>query len=108
MNLTGTIKKIGETQTFGSNGFAKRELWLTTTDGQYEQNICIEFHQDNVDYLDNKKVGEEVKCSLNLRGKIWENPNGEDRCFNSLVCWRIENANANSTTTKYTITTRGK
>ena len=30
MELKGTIKSIGQTQSFGDNGFRKRELVLTT------------------------------------------------------------------------------
>jgi len=30
MEITGKVKLIGETQTFGSNGFLKRELVVTS------------------------------------------------------------------------------
>ena len=38
MEVQGTIKVIGETQTFGAKGFRKREL-VITTDEQYPQSI---------------------------------------------------------------------
>ena len=41
MELQGTVKKIGETQTFAS-GFQKRELVLLTEE-QYPQPIQIDF-----------------------------------------------------------------
>ena len=41
MELQGTVKKIGETQTFAS-GFQKREMVLLT-DEQYPQPIQIDF-----------------------------------------------------------------
>ena len=44
MEIEGKVKLIGETQTFGSNGFRKREL-VVTTDEQYPQHIMIEFVQ---------------------------------------------------------------
>ena len=48
MEVIGKIKLINETQTFGSNGFRKREM-VVTTDEQYPQMILIEFIQDKVD-----------------------------------------------------------
>lgn len=68
MELTGTIKVINETQTFGERGFRKRELVLTTKE-EYPQDILIEFVQDKVDVLDNFGIGEEVTISINIRGK---------------------------------------
>ena len=51
MQVSGKIKLINETQTFGASGFRKRELVLTT-DEQYPQMLMIEFVQDKVDILD--------------------------------------------------------
>ena len=89
MEVIGKVKLIGEVQTFGSNGFRKREL-VVTTDEQYPQMIMIEFVQDKTDLLDNYKVGQEVKVSINLRGREWINPQGEAKYFNSIQGWRIE------------------
>ena len=90
MEVIGKIKIIGETQTFGSNGFRKREL-VVTTDEQYPQMIMIEFIQDKTDLLNNYSVGQDVKVSINLRGREWINPQGEAKYFNSIQGWRIEN-----------------
>lgn len=89
MEVKGKIKVIGETKTFGANGFRKREL-VVTTDEQYPQMIMIEFTQDKCDLLNNSKVGENVTVSINLRGREWENPQGEVKYFNSIQGWRIE------------------
>mgnify|MGYP003318903913 CR=1 FL=1 len=35
-------------------------------------------------------VGENVKISINLRGREWENPQGDVKYFNSIHGWRIE------------------
>ncbi|WP_282072140.1 DUF3127 domain-containing protein [Polaribacter atrinae] len=90
MEVIGKVKLIGDVQTFGSNGFQKREL-VVTTDDQYPQMINIEFQQDKTDLLNNYKVGQDVKVSINLRGREWINPQGEAKYFNSIVGWRIEN-----------------
>ena len=52
MEVIGKVKLIGEVQTFGSNGFRKREV-VVTTDEQYPQMIMIEFVQDKSDLLNN-------------------------------------------------------
>jgi len=90
MEVIGKIKIIGDVQTFGANGFRKREL-VVTTDDQYPQMIMIEFVQDKCDLLNNYSVGQDVKVSINLRGREWINPQGEAKYFNSIQGWRIEN-----------------
>ena len=80
---------IDETKTYGSNGFRKRELVITTEE-QYPQHILVEFIQDKCDLLNNYKVGQQVKVSINLRGREWVNPQGETKYFNSIQGWRIE------------------
>lgn len=89
MEVQGRIKMIGETQTFGSNGFRKREL-VVTTEEQYPQHILVEFVQDKTDLLNSYQVGQQVKVSINLRGREWVNPQGETKYFNSVQGWRIE------------------
>ena len=88
MEVTGTIKVIGETQTFGAKGFRKREL-VITTDEQYPQSILVEFVQDKCDLLDKFEVGKNVKIGINLRGREWTNPQGETKYFNSIQGWNI-------------------
>ncbi len=88
MEVKGKIKLITETKTYGSNGFRKREM-VVTTDEQYPQFINIEFIQDKTELLDKFKVGDEVEVSINLRGREWVNPQGETKYFNSIQGWRI-------------------
>jgi len=97
MEVQGKIKMIGETQTFGSNGFRKREI-VVTTEEQYPQHIMVEFVQDKTDLLNNYSVGQNVKISINLRGREWENPQGEIKYFNSIQGWRIEAIDTNTAT----------
>lgn len=89
MEVTGKIKKIDETKTFGASGFRKREM-VVTTDEQYPQMLLIEFVQDKTNLLDNYNEGDDVKVNINLRGREWINPEGEAKYFNSIVGWRIE------------------
>ena len=98
MELQGTVKKIGETQTFTS-GFQKKELVLET-DEQYKQYLSVDFLQDKIDLLNNVSVGDSVKIGINLNGRLWTNPQGEEKCFNSIVAWRIEKVSGENTNTE--------
>ena len=89
MEITGTIKTIKETATFGASGLKKRELVLTTNE-QYPQHILVEFVQDKCDLLNNFTECQEVKVAINLRGREWINPQGEAVYFNTIQGWRIE------------------
>lgn len=89
MELQGKIKVIKETESFGTSNFLKREV-VITTDEQYPQDILIEFVQDKTSILDSYNVGENVKIGINLRGRMWTNPEGKDKYFNSLQGWKIE------------------
>ncbi len=93
MEVLGKIKVIGETKEFGSNGFQKREV-VVTTEEQYPQHILVEFVQDKCAIIDNYKVGEMVKIGINLRGREWVSPQGETKYFNSIQGWRIDKADA--------------
>jgi hypothetical protein len=88
MEVSGKVKVVGTEQQVSAT-FKKREL-VVTTDEQYPQTIMIEFAQDKCDLLNACAVGEEVKVSINLRGREWVNPQGETKYFNSLQGWRVE------------------
>jgi hypothetical protein len=98
MEVTGKIKKIDEPKTFGASGFRKREMVITTNE-QYPQMLMVEFVQDKCDLLNNYQVGQDVKISINLRGREWINPQGEAVYFNSIQGWRIEAAQEDATGT---------
>jgi hypothetical protein len=89
MEITGRIKKIGETKEYGANGFRKRELVIVTEE-QYPQFVPIEFVQDKTSLLDGFQEGQQVKVAINIRGREWISPEGEAKYFVSLSGWRIE------------------
>ena len=89
MEVTGKIKFLDETKTYGNNGFRKREVVITTEE-QYPQHILVEFVQDKCDLLNSFQLGQNVKIGINLRGREWVNPHGETKYFNSVQGWRIE------------------
>jgi translation initiation factor IF-3 len=92
MEVIGRVKVINPVQQVSAT-FKKREL-VVTTEEQYPQHIMIEFTQDKTDLLSNYTPGEQVKVSINLRGREWVNPQGETKYFNSIQGWRIEKMQA--------------
>ncbi len=107
MEITGKIKKIDEPKTFGASGFRKREMVITTNE-QYPQMLMVEFVQDKCDLLNNFQVDQDVKISINLRGREWINPQGEAVYFNSIQGWRIEAAQPEGTSTGAPIASAAK
>ena len=89
MEILGKIKRIDETKNYGTNGFRKREV-VVTTEEQYPQHILIEFIQDKCELLNSYQVGQTVTIGINLRGREWVNPEGVTKYFNSIQGWRIE------------------
>ena len=88
MEVVGKVKVVSPEQQVSAS-FKKREL-VVTTEEQYVQHILIEFAQDKCDLLNGISVGQEVKVSINLRGREWVNPQGETKYFNQIQGWKIE------------------
>lgn len=93
MEVSGTIKVLGDTQEFGSNGFRKRECVITTNE-QYPQTLLVEFTQNNTELLNNYAIGDTVTIQINIRGREWTNPQGQVKYFVSLNGWRMEKMGA--------------
>ena len=75
MEVAGRIKVINAEQQVSAT-FRKREL-VVSTEEQYPQHILVNFVQDKCDILSAYKVGEQVKVSINIRGREWVSPAGE-------------------------------
>lgn len=88
MEVSGRVKVINPTQQVSAT-FKKREI-VVTTEEQYPQHIIMDFVQDKTDLLDQYKIGEMVKVSVNLRGREWVSPQGETKYFNTIQGWKIE------------------
>lgn len=88
--VKGTVKSVGAVESFGSNGFTKRELTIET-EGQYPQPVVFEFVKDKCSLLDSAQAGDVVTVGFNLRGREWTNPKGEVKTFNSLQGWKFTN-----------------
>ena len=81
--LSGTVKVIEDTQTFAS-GFQKREFVVTVPDGQYPQDVKLEFMKDSCVKLDSVKPGDPVEVEFNIRGNEY---NG--KYYVNLQAWKM-------------------
>jgi len=88
MNIKGKIKKIDATIVVNDK-FKKREFVVVTND-TYPQEIQIQFTQDKCEILNGYTLGQDVDVSINLRGRMWTDPQGVEKYFNTVEAWRIE------------------
>ena len=86
--LSGTVKKIFDEQTFGS-GFNKREFVVTTGDDKYPQDIKFECLKDKVELVNQLKEGQNVKVTFDINGREWN-----EKYFVNLKAFRIDTAGA--------------
>jgi hypothetical protein len=87
LELEGKIYRIDATVQV-SDTFSKREF-IVETDEQYKQYIMFQMTKDKCSVLDGYKKGDAVKVSYNLQGRLWSNPMGDEKCFNTLQSWLI-------------------
>ena len=85
--ITGTIKRIFNTQQ-ATEKFSKRDL-VVTTDELYPQDIKMQFTQDKCGILDQYKEMDRVVVDINIRGREWISPKGEEVYFVTLEGWKI-------------------
>ena len=87
----GTVKTVGEVQTFAS-GFQKRELVVEESgDGKWPNVVAFAFKKDNVAKLDGMRPGQRVKVSFAVDGREWTDPKtGKVRYFADLTALRLE------------------
>ena len=96
MELEGIVQDIGASQTVGKNGFVKRAL-IVKTESAYPQVLCVEFTMDRTILLDPLQTGDLVKVSINIKGNIWQSPEGMTKYFTVLEGWRLQVLNSATT-----------
>ncbi|MBC8125182.1 MAG: DUF3127 domain-containing protein [Candidatus Kapabacteria bacterium] len=94
----GTMHVVMDTQQV-KDTFKKREFVIEMQDGNYPQHIKFQVTQDRCALLDNFKVGQSVKVLFNLRGRPFQNREGQTVYFTNLEAWRIELATGTATPT---------
>lgn len=96
MEITGKVHEIGQVQQV-TDTFKKRDLVVQYAENpQFVEYIKFEATQDRVNLFDNLNLGDEVTVSFNLRGRPWTNKEGVTTYFNSLVAWRVNKVNTDT------------
>lgn len=90
MEINGTLEAIFDTKEFKS-GFKKREF-VVNTGGDYPQSIKMEVVKDNIDKIGTIKVGTEVTCKIDIRGRLYEG-----NYYNNILAWAVNVGFANTT-----------
>jgi hypothetical protein len=92
-SITGTVVSVGHTEK-KTETFSIRQLVLCRKDGKFEQYNVFEAINDRADLLHGLMEGEEVTVHFDLRGRQWEN-----KTFNQLVIWKVEQQAAPASST---------
>ncbi len=91
MDISGKIIEIFDTQQIKET-FKKREFVLEYAENPtYPEFLKFDVIQDKCAMLDDFKVGDDVKVQFNLKGRKWTDPQGNDKYFNTLQAWKIDN-----------------
>lgn len=88
IEIKGEITDVFPAELVTSN-FEKRVAWVKEVDVQYPNTYPLEFHQNDVNLLDNFVPGDLVTCKVDVRGRQWTK-NGKSGCMLTLKCWRID------------------
>jgi len=82
MELTGTIKSVGDLEQIKT---LKKKTLLLDTGGKYPQTVPVEFLNDNIDKLNNCKVGDSVNVGINLNSREYKG-----KYYINLTGWKIQ------------------
>jgi len=88
MEIKGKIVEIYKTIE-RKNSFKTRDL-VIKQEGEYPEYITIQFIQDKCEVLSSYKKNDDVVIGINIKGRMWEDPEGETKYFNTIQGWRIK------------------
>ena len=95
MNITGKLIEIFDTVQI-TETFKKREFIIQDNKNpEYPEYIKVELIQDKVDLLNSLSVGDEINVLINIKGRKWEDKEGNIKYFNSIQGWKIESESGN-------------
>lgn len=91
ITLTGVIQTIGQTQSFGTNGFTKRDFVVSEDGTKYPNPVKFTLKKDNCALADNFQEGDKVTVSASINGREWTNPKTQQvQYFIDLDAYKIE------------------
>ena len=93
MNIKGKLVEIFDTVQV-TETFKKREFIIEDNKNpEYPEYIKVELIQDKVSLIDSLNIGDEINVLINIKGRKWEDKEGNIRYFNSIQGWKIESEN---------------
>jgi len=89
MEIKGTLKQVHPV--IERNNFKSQKVWIDTADKpEFPQTVEVEVNQAGCGKFDGIAIGAPLTLHLNLRGRTWTGTDGVEKCFNTLVCWKVE------------------
>jgi len=101
-DYTGVVEEVGQTQSFGANGFTKREVIVgndVDSNSKWPNPVKFTFKKDNCSLLDNVQKGQRAKIHFAIDGRKWDGPRGV-QYFVDLTGLKIEVLNADGSSTE--------
>ena len=101
-DYTGVVEEVGQTQSFGTSGFTKRELIVGNdidSNSRYPNPVKFTFKKDNCSLVDGVQKGQRVKIRFAIDGRRWDGPRGT-QYFVDLTALKIDVMNADGTSTE--------
>jgi hypothetical protein len=101
-NYQGVVEEVGQTQSFGTNGFTKREIIVgndVDSPNKWPNPVKFTFKKDNCSLLDGISKGQRVKLRFTIDGRRWDGPKGVAH-FVDLTALNIEVLNSDGTSTE--------
>lgn len=83
MELTGTIKSIGQAQQV-SDTFSKKEFTIEIKNGSFTDLVALQFVKDKISKLDGYNIGDNVRVHFNISSREY---NG--KYFTNCTAWGI-------------------
>ena len=88
MNIKGKLVEIFDTVQI-TDTFKKREFIIEDSKNpEYPEFIKVELIQDKVDLLDSLSVGDQINVLINIKGRKWQDKEGNIKYFNSIQGWK--------------------
>lgn len=91
--ITGKISEIFDAEIVGNN-FEKRVFYIEEQGSKWPNTWQLELQQGKCNDLDHYKVGEDVICKVEIKGRKWVSRDGREMIFTTLKVNDIELANA--------------
>tara|TARA_R100001443_G_scaffold68087_2_gene76813 strand:- start:1268 stop:1615 length:348 start_codon:yes stop_codon:yes gene_type:complete len=95
VEINGTILQIMDQQVVNEK-FSKREFVIEEAGNpQYPEILKMEFVNDKIPILEKYKVNDQVKVSVNVKGRRWADPEGKYKYFTTLQAWKMFPSDSN-------------